>query len=265
MLASCFYVGIRDSQQPVEFGMNKTDSIYKSIMFGLWAILSLLMCLLLVWKISGQLNFFYSPAYQLLDIDQTIAVYAPQNRFRSHFPSTDSNLHIEMFAAISKAILQNGEGLANIEYMGLDGNNYTLLHEAETLHLEDVARLIAVLEEVGWIAVLLWMILTFAMFRLWKWSLPSFASLAIGITGFTVIGIITVLLAGPEKLFYKLHTIVFPSDHQWFFYYQDSLMTTIMKAPDLFAFIAAVLVVLTLVMFIALLVLVRILNPGTRL
>lgn len=43
---------------------------------------------------------------------------------------------------------------------------------------------------------------------------------------------------GPTRVFYTLHEWVFPSDHQWMFSYQESLMTTLMKAPDLFAAIA---------------------------
>ncbi|MFN2223885.1 MAG: DUF1461 domain-containing protein, partial [Candidatus Promineifilaceae bacterium] len=43
-----------------------------------------------------------------------------------------------------------------------------------------------------------------------------------------------------------------PPGHQWFFYYQDSLMTTMMKAPVLFAGIAAEWLVLTIAVFVAL-------------
>ena len=238
---------------------NKTVSLYKGVIFGLWAILALVVCLLLAWKISGQFHFFYSSAYQLLDIDQAIEIYAPQNRYRSHFPSKDATVHRDVFSAISDAVLKNGEGLANIEYRGTDGSTYALLRQAEVLHLEDVARLISFLEKVGWVAVFLWIVLSFVIFRLWKWSLPSFASLVSGVIGLTALATVTVLLVGPQKVFYKLHVSIFPPDHQWFFYYQDSLMTTIMKAPDLFAFIAVILVVITLVLFIALLVLARIL------
>lgn len=237
--------------------MNKTSSIYKVVTFGLWALLALVVCLFMAWKIAGGFQFFYSSAYQLLKIDQTIAEYAPQNRYRSHFPATAANVHIEMFSAISDAILQNGEGLANIEYKGTDGKDYTLLHQAEVLHLEDVSRLIIVLEKAGWVAMFLWIALTVAIFWLWKWSMPSFVSLIGSVIGFTVVAVVTVLLAGSEKVFYNLHIYIFPSDHQWFFYYQDSLMTTIMKAPDLFAYIAVILLTITLVLFVGLFVLTR--------
>jgi hypothetical protein len=47
-------------------------------------------------------------------------------------------------------------------------------------------------------------------------------------------------------VFYGLHTWIFPPGHAWFFYYQDSLMTMMMKAPELFAYIALTLAVVSL-------------------
>ncbi|MCB1808001.1 MAG: DUF1461 domain-containing protein, partial [Candidatus Competibacteraceae bacterium] len=46
---------------------------------------------------------------------------------------------------------------------------------------------------------------------------------------------IGVVLMGPVRVFYQLHIWIFPPGHPWFFYYQDSLMTTLLKAPDIFA------------------------------
>jgi hypothetical protein len=64
--------------------------------------------------------------------------------------------------------------------------------------------------------------------------------------------LLTVLvLFGPVNVFYKLHTWIFPADHQWFFYYQESLMTTLMKAPDIFGGIAAVWIVFASLSFIS--------------
>jgi hypothetical protein len=42
---------------------------------------------------------------------------------------------------------------------------------------------------------------------------------------------------------------VFPPGHAWFFYYEDSLMTTLMQAPHLFGFIAVAIGVLALALF----------------
>jgi hypothetical protein len=61
--------------------------------------------------------------------------------------------------------------------------------------------------------------------------------------------IAAVLIIGSKKVFYYLHTWIFPPEHPWFFYYQDSLMTTLMKAPDLFGLIAALLLALWLLLW----------------
>lgn len=80
----------------------------------------------------------------------------------------------------------------------------------------------------------------------WAWwrgyQLPSITKILFGfLIGFSLIALIVFAL-GPIAVFYWFHEQVFPEGHQWFFYYQDSLMTTLMKAPDIFAFIAALLV-----------------------
>ncbi len=67
--------------------------------------------------------------------------------------------------------------------------------------------------------------------------------------------ILLVLVIGRARCFYQFHVWIFPDDHQWFFYYQESLMSTLMKAPVLFGYIAAVLVGLAVVLLAALLAL----------
>ena len=60
---------------------------------------------------------------------------------------------------------------------------------------------------------------------------------------------LVLLIAGPTAVFYQLHIWIFPDDHQWFFYYQESLMSTMMKAPDLFGGIGATIGGLGIVIF----------------
>ena len=62
-----------------------------------------------------------------------------------------------------------------------------------------------------------------------------------------LLGALMVVVIGAKDVFYALHEWVFPSDHQWFFFYQDSLMSTMMKAPDFFGYVAAALVSLALI------------------
>ena len=62
--------------------------------------------------------------------------------------------------------------------------------------------------------------------------------------------LITFSVFGFTDIFYYLHTLVFPENHQWFFYYQESLMSSLMKAPDLFAGIGLSLVVIALIIYV---------------
>lgn len=48
-------------------------------------------------------------------------------------------------------------------------------------------------------------------------------------------------LVGAKQVFYALHVWLFPSENQWFFYWELSLMSAMMKAPYLFGGIAVVL------------------------
>ena len=53
-----------------------------------------------------------------------------------------------------------------------------------------------------------------------------------------ILGLIFII--GPQKAFYQLHEWAFTENAQWFFYYQDSLMTTLMS-EIVFADIAVLL------------------------
>src|SRR5690606_20238475 len=75
-----------------------------------------------------------------------------------------------------------------------------------------------------------------------KLAFPALKKILLGFLFVLVILALTVLLIGTTKVFYWLHIKVFPDEHEWFFFYQDSLMTTLMKAPDLFGFISVLLI-----------------------
>ena len=88
-------------------------------------------------------------------------------------------------------------------------------------------------------------------------AMPSFRSILL--TAIIVLLAIAaiIFLIGPHKVFYQLHVWVFPVEHKWFFFYEESLMSTMMKAPDLFAYIAILLVVLALPIFIVMMWLIQ--------
>jgi hypothetical protein len=78
---------------------------------------------------------------------------------------------------------------------------------------------------------------------------PDFKKLLLHYLFIFGVMVLFVFIYGPMKVFVLLHESFFPANHQWFFYYQDSLMTTMMKAPDLFFYIAGAWVGLALLIF----------------
>lgn len=196
---------------------------------------------LLSWHLLAQLQFAYPLGYQLLDLEKHIAEYAPLNRFKDDFELTGPEDHWRLFGEISDAVQDSGRGLHAISYPLRNGKTTALMHEAEIIHLQDVANLIDVFYISGLICLCIWLAMI-----VWAWwrgyQLPSITKILFGfLIGFSLIALIVFAL-GPIAVFYWFHEQVFPEGHQWFFYYQDSLMTTLMKAPDIFAFIAALLV-----------------------
>lgn len=198
---------------------------------------------LFAWHLLAQVNFAYPLGYELLDINEHIQTYGPQNRFKDHFASTSPAEHKQIFAQITEAIQNGGQGLAGIDYTLPDGGREPLMRDPEVVHLQDVAYLVQDLYRAGGVAAVL-LVLTLAYAYRQRLRLPPARKLMLGFAGALALITLTVLIIGPIKVFYWLHDYVFPEDHPWFFYYQDSLMTTLMKAPDLFGFIAILLVVL---------------------
>ncbi len=214
----------------------------------LWPLLLLghfLAASLLAWHLLAQVDFAYPLGYELLDIDEHVQTFGPQNNYKDHFEKTSPAEHKRLFSEITEAIQAGGENLAAISYTLPNGEQEPLMRAPEVVHLQDVARLV---KHFYWAGIGGFLIagglLIYAYRRQLK--MPSARTL---LTGFGVL-LLTVAAAvfaiGPLKVFYWLHDYAFPPEHPWFFYYQDSLMTTMMKAPDLFGFITALLVPLAL-------------------
>jgi len=210
----------------------------------------LIALVLVSWHLLAQLHFAYPTGYQLLHLDKHIAEYAPLNRYKDDFEFTTAKDHWRLFGEISDAVQASGAGLREISYSLKNGSTTTLMHEAEITHLQDVANLIDVFYVAGMICLLFWIGLIFLAHQQ-RLTLPPIKKILLGfLTGFAIIAT-AVLLIGPKAVFYWLHVQVFPDGHQWFFYYQDSLMTTLMKAPDIFAFIVLLLVSLLIILWCA--------------
>nr|WP_324259432.1 DUF1461 domain-containing protein [Cellvibrio fontiphilus] len=203
---------------------------------------------LLSWHLLAQFHFAYPLGYRLLGLDQHIAEFAPQNRFKDDFEFTASEEHWRLFGEISDAVQNSGKGLQAISYQQQNGRNTPLMHEAEVIHLQDVANLIDRFYLLGLIGLTVWL----GMIGLARWKTylpPTTKKVMLGFLSSALAIAAVVMLLGPTAVFYWLHVQVFPEGHQWFFYYEDSLMTTLMKAPDIFAFIALLLVSLLIVLW----------------
>jgi uncharacterized membrane protein len=216
--------------------------------------LALILSLYGGWMVNAKLDYGYAWLYGFYETEQHIARYAPQNKFRQGFETTSVDEHKKVFQQIVDSVHANGEGLADISYE-YSGQTLSLLHEAERIHLQDVANLINALHELALGCLLVFIACFVGEYRHQckrKGQTQEQAS-ALGLLSIFLLLLIlmtaTFFIWGAKAIFYQMHILVFPDDHQWFFYYQDSLMSTLMKAPDLFAGIAIQIVLVGLVFY----------------
>ena len=229
-----------------------TQSLIKKTQHFLWIWLTLLLGFYLSWITLSQSNFLYNIWYDHAGIKENIEEFAPKNRFRAGFETTRDDTRKTLFAGIVTSIHHQGSGLRDLNYVNAHTQQTVpLLHRAEVVHLTDVAHLIEFLKKLGWGLLLLWATLT-TYLLMSKSPMPSRQSAFWNIGAGLILTLAGLLTLGSKQVFYQLHIWIFPANHQWFFYYQDSLMSTMMKAPDLFAYIAASLSALAIVFFILL-------------
>lgn len=216
-------------------------------LWPLYALTLLISATMIAWHLLAKLDFAYPLAYQLLEIDKHISRFAPQNRYRKQFELTTEDEHFQLFSEIVTGIQNNGKGLATITYSHA-GKHSTLLREAEVIHLQTVANLVNNFYWLGTASITVSIILFVLIWR-FKPPRPKLKQVMTGIFVLALSGSAILFIVGPKTLFHWLHAQVFPEGDQWFFYYQDSLMTTIMKAPDLFGFMGALLGIVTLLLY----------------
>ena len=232
--------------------MNKFKRFLPPLSWGMYSLCGLICAFFISWLLLAKVNFAYAWLHDAMDIQQHSRQYGPQNRHRHSFQYTNKSEHIRLFADINTAIHNQGQGLTEIRYHHPNGKMIdTLLHQAEVIHLKDVANLLDVLLYLGAAATLIWLLLA-AIYRFNLLPEPNLKQQTKSIISLVVLSSLAVLIIGPVKVFYSFHEWIFPENHQWFFYYQESLMTILMKAPDLFGAIAILITVLALVVFIGL-------------
>lgn len=216
-----------------------------------YAMSGVICCFVLSWILLACQQFFYPTLYKVADFSSHMQRYAGQNRFKPDFAQTDAQEHKRLFAEINYAVHLAPQNLSEIRYYSPDKQHSgVLLHFQEIQHLQDVAQFIRHMWATGLLALAVYIACIFGISQ-YDRKLPSKRSM---LYGAGVCGLVSGLLLwifGPTRVFYFAHTLIFPKNHPWFFYYQDSLMSTLMKAPDLFAYIALELAVLSGLLFTA--------------
>ena len=239
--------------------MTQSDSLKPAgnIAWLCLALLALLLSFGLSWLILIPADFAYQWIYGLIDIDQHIAKYAPKNLIKLDFESTADIERFRLFSGIVTAIHQQGVGLDTLVYHNPQGTALAkLLSHDEVVHLQDVAILIDRMKALLLIGTALFIgLLAWVYFNTVR--MPSFRSMLFTVLAFLGLLVIGILIIGPYEVFYNLHVWVFPDEHKWFFYYEESLMSTMMKAPDLFAYIAILLLVIAVPVFVLIMWVIR--------
>jgi Protein of unknown function (DUF1461) len=227
----------------------KMKHLSNILLWPLFFISQLISLALISWHLMAQIHFAYPIGYQLLDLESHIAQFAPLNRHKEDFEFTSKEDHWRLFGEISDAIQNQGKGLADIQYKLSNGNPTSLMHQDEIIHLQDVANLVDHFYQLGYLSLAIWIACWFLI--IWKkLQPPSNKKVIAGFISLITLVSLTVIFIGAKEVFYWLHIQIFPADHKWFFYYQDSLMTTLMKAPDIFAFISILLVIELVILWI---------------
>lgn len=224
--------------------MKALHTAIRGLRWALLVIAMAVMALFVAWHALAAVDFGYSAWYDLLAIDETIETHGPENTTRPGFQHTDRAERERVFGAIVDAVHDDGRGLGGLVYRDADGRILgPLLTEDEIIHLQDVAHLVNVFSRAGWLAAGLVVVLagTAAVRR----EVPPDGRRMALVSGVTLACLaLAVLVVGPERVFYWFHVLVFPPENEWFFNYQDSLMSMMMQAPNLFAPITVALVLL---------------------
>jgi hypothetical protein len=206
--------------------------------------------LVLSWHALAKLDFLYPVWYSALAIEDHVSHYGARNRTgRRDFVRTGPAEHRRLFGAVVEGIHGRGTPLDQLVYRDRDGNVLGIFLRADEVgHLRDVAALVDKLLLAGWSITVMTVILVLLHGRRGL-CLPSFARAMLGYGILLGLAGVVVGLIGPQEVFDGLHEWIFATGHPWFFYYEDSLMTTVMKAPDIFAAILSTWLVLHLVLF----------------
>jgi len=219
--------------------------------FGLTLAL-LLSCLYVSWQVLSRANFLYDQIYEHNDLEAHVNEFAPLNRNgKESFALTTKAERVRVFNDIAREINVGGGGLGTITYTPEGADAATpFLVEAERDHLQDVTNLVSSLKAIG--AVIASLLIAFYGFC-WYYKVSRYqyfwrpSGVFVSLFQIATVAALCVAITfalGPQHTFYLLHEWAFSDKAQWYFYFEDSLMTTLM--PEIvFSNIAALLGILT--------------------
>jgi len=211
----------------------------RKLFWGFYLLLTFLVTLPASWWVLYKVDFAYPVLYEQIGIAEHIERYAPKNlKNKQSFESTSKDERLTLFHQVVESIHNHGHGLDQLHYQDENAQAVTLFTPAEVTHLQDVANLLDKIKPVVTGVVVLWLIMGLAIL-LKKITLPS-TKQWLGSALVLLLSTGAILALGPVTVFNQLHIWVFPHNNQWFFYYEESLMSTMMKAPDIFGFIAGI-------------------------
>lgn len=223
-------------------------SMQKFIFIPFYTISSVFVSLSLVWLLLFQTNFFYGFWHDYGGIKENIEFYAPKNHFITSFELTNKQERVYVFQQINNAVHMNANELSNIVFSTPIKSKIQLLHADEIQHLQDVAMLIKKLYK-GLLAMFVIWLITLVYAYKKSLLLPSLKKQLTALLFIIALIVLIIILLGPTNVFYALHEVVFTKGVPWFFYYEESLMSTIMAAPTLFGWIALSYLILLTIIF----------------
>lgn len=212
--------------------------VKSGLAWWLYVLVTVWLSVSMAWWVYARFDYGYGYWYSKLNIAEHIATYAPQHPDKKAFALLSREQHVMAFRQIVDAVHDHGQGLDQIQYRAEGHEAQVLLDDAEVEHLHDVARML------DWGAVIFYLLCPlwfFLAYIVGKAALPNWRLRVAAMFGSVLPGVVVLAIVGPKAVFYQLHIMIFPANHQWFFYWEQSLMSTLMKAPYLFGDIAIVL------------------------
>lgn len=192
----------------------------------------------LAWSVYARFDYGYGYWYERQGIAEHIATYAPLHPYKRGFAQLSPEQHIEAFRQIVESVHNHGAGLTQIQYQVAGQAPVVLLDHAEVEHLVDVSNLLDWGRAAFYLLFPVWLCL---VFLLRDGVLPAWRLRMAAMFGSLLPLVVALGVMGHKALFYRIHVMIFPANHQWFFYWEESLMSTLMKAPYLFGDIAVVM------------------------